>query len=366
MTVRAVLGRLSPAPELILIVVLLVVASSSLLGKSFDTTIRLGLVYLLAAIGLFVFAGTSGVMPFGQVAFMAIGAYAAAIFRIPVNVKSFEMDGAPSFLVSVHLPAVVATVLAGAVAALCAGVIAVALMRMSGLSAGLASFAVLVMVQVVASNWTEVTGGTAGITGVPRSMDAVTGTAWVIVAVVVATAFAASRHGLRLRASREDEVAVRSLGVGVVGQRTMAFLLSAFIMGVAGALYAQQVGSFQPSSLYLDITFLLIAMLIIGGFTSLSGAVVGSLGLTIVAELLRQLEKGPDLFGLDLPSIGGLRDIALSVLMLAVLVLRPGGLLGASELCWTRLGLADNVSTDRSVNPPMEGVHSHASPPTSP
>ena len=362
---RASLSRLSPAPELITIVVLLVAVASSVLGASFDPTIRLGLVYLLATIGLSVFAGASGVMPFGQVAFMAIGAYAAAICRIPVSVKTFEMDGAPSFLVTVHLSAVLATVVAGAVAAVCAAVLALALMRMSGLSAGLASFAVLVMVQVVASNWTEVTGGTAGITGVPRSMNAVSGTIWVVIAIVLATVFAASRHGLRLRASREDEVAARSLGVGVFTQRTLAFLLSAFIMGVAGGLYAQQVGSFQPSSLYLNTTFLLIAMLIIGGFTSLSGAVVGSVALTIVAEVLRQIEKGPSVFGLDVPSIGGLRDIALAVLMLAVLLLRPGGLLGGSELRWTRPRFADTVSTDRSVNHTLEGSHSHASPTTS-
>ncbi len=344
---------MAPAPQLLALIGIGALAATSLLGSSFDPTIRLSLIYLLAAVGLYVFAGLSGILAFGQVAFMSIGAYVTAICTMPPSLKRFQMADAPQALIDVHLSTVPALLLAGAVAAICAITVGIPLLRMSGLSAGLASFAVLVMVSVVAANWNAVTRGTAGMTGVPRVTTASSAFVWVAVAIVAATLFGRSRRGIRLRASREDDIAARASGIGVVSERCIAFVLSAVLMAIAGGLFAQQVGSFQPSSLYLDVTFLLIAMVIVGGFTSLSGAVVGSLLLTVVSEVLRQLERGPAWFGVDLPAIEGLRDVGLAVVMLAVLLLRPAGLVGAREIGWTAPSAAARVSLDRLVGKPL-------------
>ena len=102
-------------------------------------------------------------------------------------------------------------------------------------------------------------------------------------------AFQQSRFGLQLRASRENERAARSVGVRVPVARAIAWVLSGFVVGVAGALYGHYFVTFSPLDFYFDITFLTIVMLIVGGMTSVTGAVVGVYFITFIRELLPPL-----------------------------------------------------------------------------
>src|SRR5262245_56935580 len=103
-------------------------------------------------------------------------------------------------------------------------------------------------------------------------------------------------------------------------------------MGVGGALYAQYLGSFNASFIYLALTFTTLAMLVVGGMKSLSGAVIGSLTISFVAELLHRIEQGAD-FGLfHVPARPGLREVGLAVIMLLILILRPRGITDGHEL----------------------------------
>jgi branched-chain amino acid transport system permease protein len=213
-----------------------------------------------------------------------------------------------------------------------AAVAATPLMRLSGLAAGIGTFSLLIIVNVVASNWTAVTRGQETMIGVPIDLTSGQALVWACIAIVVAYAFQQSRIGLRLRASREDEVAARSLGVGVLLERTVAFALSAFFVGVAGALYAHYLGSFGAEAFYLDITFLSFVMLVIGGVNSLSGAVIGSVVISAIAQVVTNLQTGAHVgpFFVNLPN--GSEEIVLAVFLLAVLILRPKGLLGGREI----------------------------------
>ena len=105
-------------------------------------------------------------------------------------------------------------------------------------------------------------------------------------------------------------------------------------MGVAGALFGMFIGSFNPDAFFLNITFLMIAMLVIGGTTSLAGAVVGTLAISAVSEFLRRVEGGVDLGFVHVSAQPGLREVALALAMLAILIFRPRGLMGGRELGW--------------------------------
>jgi branched-chain amino acid transport system permease protein len=153
-------------------------------------------------------------------------------------------------------------------------------------------------------------------------------------AIVVAHALQRSRWGARLRASREDDVAARSLGVGVHLERRLAFVLSAAIVGVAGGLYVQLLGSITPTTLYLDTTFLLVVMLTVGGQTSLSGAVVGSVCIAVVRELLRRLEGGAHVGPVFVDGPAGMSEIGLALVLLLILIQRPAGLTGGREIAF--------------------------------
>jgi branched-chain amino acid transport system permease protein len=304
-------------------------------GSVLDQVVVSALVNLTIVIGIYIFVGNSGVFSFGHISFMAIGAYAGAIFAMADIDKEISLPELPGFLDAAHLPTIPATIAAGGVAAAVAAVLSLPLMRLSGIGASLATFSMLVIVNVVASNWYAITGGSGGIIGSPTTTTRDSALVWALVAIAVAYAFQRSSFGLRLRASREDEFAARSIGVTIFLERRIAFVLSAFIVGVGGALFGSLYGSFAPSAFYLDITFLTAAMLVVGGRTSLAGAVIGVVFISTVAELLRRAEGGVDVGGLfEIPARPGMQQVGVGLIMLLVLLLRPSGLTGGRELEW--------------------------------
>lgn len=361
MTGRIIARRLWPL--LVLAIAVVVVAKLGSLGSAaLDRTVVTMLINLVVVIGLYVFVGISGVFSFGQISFMAIGAYTAGILTIPVDRKDVLLSGLPDFLAGAHMGSVEATFMGGLVAAIGAAVLSLALMRMSGLVAALGTFAVLLIVNVVAKGWTDLTNGTSGMSAIPASTSVDRALMWAIGLLAVAFAFQESRIGARLRASREDDVAARSLGISVGRERTAAFVLSAFTCGIAGALYAQFLGSISPDAFFLKLTFLTIAMLVIGGTGSLAGAVVGTIVVSAVSEFLRRVESGFDVGSVRIEARSGLQNVALGIVMLAILVARPSGLtagreirwpLGGWELEWRRTVFPRRDRTDDEPNGPQ-------------
>ena len=367
---EAVLTETVWPPAALIAITFLVAIVAWMLGPDSLDRVVIGMVInTILVVGLYTFVGVSGVFSFGHAAFMAIGAYAGAILVIPRDTKTFVLPGLPDFLARAHLAPLPATIVAGAIAAAVALVISLPLARLSGLTAGLATFAVLSIVNVVSRNWEQLTHGTAGVSGIPTTTTIWVALAWAAVAIAAAWAFQRSRVGLRLRASRENEAGARSIGIGVAGERTIAFVLSAFLAGVAGALLGMFIGSFNPDAFFLNITFLMVAMLIIGGMTSLAGAVIGTIVISSLSELLRRLEGGADLGLVQLSARPGLRDVGLALVMLAVLILRPNGLTGGRELTWPRrnprvgaFANAARICQGRVITRALEPWRSHAPP----
>jgi branched-chain amino acid transport system permease protein len=269
---------------------------------------------------------------------MAIGAYLSALLTIPVEQKQFLLPELPGILAEAHLPFAAAAVVAGLAAAAVAVVIGLPLMRLNGLAAGIGSFSFLIIVNVVSSNWDEVTKGTSSLTGVPTELTMTKAVLGAVAAIVAAYAYQRSRSGRRLRAAREDAAAARGVGISVVRERTIAFAVSAFFVAIAGALYAQLVGILSPDDFYLSMTFMAIAMLVVGGVGSLAGAVVGVIVVMAASEALLRFEYGVDVGGLHLQAPGGIQQLGLAVFLLVMLIVRPSGVMGGREIGWPKRG----------------------------
>jgi branched-chain amino acid transport system permease protein len=300
----------------------------------FQRNVTVMMINVVLVVGLYVFAGNSGVLSFGQMSFMSIGAYATAILTIPAIQKSFLLPDLPGFLASAHLATVPAAIVVGLVAALFGAIIAVPIVRVPALASALAMFAVLVIVHDVASHWDAVTRGSRTMIGVPTNTTTATAFAWAAVLVVVAYLYQRSNSGLRLRASREDEFAARAVGVNVTRERAIAFVLSAFIVGIGGFLYAQFQGAFNPDNFYISITFLTIAMLVIGGTKSLAGAVIGGVSVSLLSDLFDSIESGVDLGPVSFGERPGLSAALLAAFLVGGLILRRQGLTGGREFEW--------------------------------
>jgi branched-chain amino acid transport system permease protein len=301
------------------------------------------LINLMLVVGLYVFAGNSGVVSFGHIAFMAIGAYTCALITIPTAVKSALLPALPGLLAHAHVSTTPAVLIAAAVAGVGAFLVSLPLMRLSGLAAGIATLALLVIVTDFLTNDTSLSGGSGNLTAIPSDLSLGTLLAWTCAAVVAAFAYQQSRSCRRLRAAREDEIAARSVGIHVERERRIAFTLSAVITGAAGALYAHYLGSIGPGSFDLGITFLILAMLVIGGMRSLTGAVAGAILLSAVTTVLNNWEQGQTVLGISLGLPAATTELVIAALMILVLVFRPDGISGGREVQWPRSRRADRI-----------------------
>ncbi len=299
------------------------------------------LIRVVLVVGIWVFAGNSGIISFGHIGFMCLGAYAAAWFTIPPMLKQITLSGLPGFIQTAQFPFWPSALAASLLPAVFAAILGPVLMRLAGIAASIATFAMLAVINTVYSNWSSVTGGTSSIVGIPVVTDVWLALGGAAGAVILAYAYAISRSGLALRAARDEAIAAQASGVNIERERTIAFVLSAFICGAAGVLYAHFLGIVTPDAFFLTTTFVALSMLVVGGINSLSGAVLGVVTISAIIQLLRWMERGISVGETTLAIPAGSQEIAIGIVMIVILVFRPSGIMGSREITLARAPAQD-------------------------
>ena len=308
----------------------------ALVSRSTEIYFINALVAVSMVVAIYVFVGNSGVLSFGHISFVAVGVWTAGVLSVPEQEKPAFMPYLFDFLSDTTVGNIPSLLAAGLVAAACALLVGLPLMRLSGLAAGIATFAVLEITNNILRYYEKVGPGLNTFSSVPETTDLRQAAIGALVVIVAAFAYQRSRFGRQLRATREDPAAARAVGVSIYRQRLGAFALSGFLAGLAGGLYVH----FLPinvDAVYLDLTFITLAMLVIGGTTSLWGAVVGALAVSALDSVLANAENGLELLGRTLEVPAGTRIVVVSALMALVLILRPSGLTGGRELSFDPL-----------------------------
>ncbi|MBX6321667.1 MAG: branched-chain amino acid ABC transporter permease [Rhodospirillaceae bacterium] len=292
---------------------------------------------LVLVLGLQIFMGNTGILWFPHVGFMGIGAYVAALCSMEPMQKTLSLQHLYPFLADIHMPFVPALLVGALTAATVAAVVGLPLMRLSDFPVVITSFALLVIIYVVLTHWNAVTNGPQTFFGVDPLTHLEDAAAWACLTVLVACLFRESRVGLQLRASRDDLVSARSIGIDVVAVRWTALVISAFVAGLGGGLFAHFITSFTPKAFFLTQTFVVLAMLVIGGPSTVTGAVLGTVVVTVIYQSLRWVENTINMMQVFSGNIAGLTDTALSIILILVLILRPGGLVERDEVSLPRL-----------------------------
>lgn len=311
----------------------LVVAGASVLApESVHAAVTNGLILLLAALGLGLFWGNSGIMSLGHAAFMAVGAYAGGIVSLDAAIKATALPDLPAFLRDSTASAPVAVLTVLGVVAIVAAISSLPLFRIEGSAFVIASYGVLVVVNVVLNAATDWTRGAQTFYGLDGTVTMWTVLPVAIVAIAAARAVRDSSLGVQLRASREDVLAARASGIDVERCRVVAWIVSALPAGMAGFLMGMFLSAFTPATFYLAVTVTLIAMVLVGGLQTVSGVVVGVAIITALLQLLQPLESGISLGFIETGAISGIPQIGMGAVILAALYLRPKGLFGTREL----------------------------------
>ncbi len=301
-------------------------------GAALQGTVTHYLVLTVAVLAFSAFTGNSGILSFGHAAFMGLAAHVTGVLTIPVAQKAIFLPDLPLWLAGLELHFLLAGAIAVVLVTIVGFLVGIPICRLGGASAAIATLGLLIIVYGVLVGARDFTRGSQALIGVPRTVDIPLALLFVAVALMVCRVFRDSLPGLELRAAREDEPAARAVGVDVHRRRLLAWTLSAGIAAVAGVLLAHELGVYSPREFYFQITFAVLVMLIVGGMTSVSGAVAGAAVVTILIEVLRSVEESINTVWFDEPTVFGLTDIGLSLAILGVLFWRRNGLFEYREI----------------------------------
>jgi branched-chain amino acid transport system permease protein len=310
---------------------LIIVAAVDLTGDIIlAQTLIEGLVRIVIVAALYMFIGNSGIISFGHIGFVLVGAYATAWQTCCPYTREMFMPGLPEYLLNTSHHFIPAILLGGLLAALVALIAGFAIMRMSGIAASIGTFAFMMVLYSAYLRWSTWTSGASSVIGLPTTTTPWVGYVYAVIALAAAYFYSRSKWGLALRSSRDDEVAAKAAGVNVFGQRLLAFVISAFFCGMAGGLFGHFLGMLTVDSFYLGMTFITLSMLVVGGMQSLTGAVVGVVMLSVVIDVLRRLETGVGSF--SIPSSSA--EVGVGLILLIILIFRRTGITGNAEIYW--------------------------------
>jgi branched-chain amino acid transport system permease protein len=291
-----------------------VAAAAPLLGGTYMMKVAslIG-VYAILALGLNIFFGYCGQVSFGHAAFFAIGAYVAAYLTMHFAV-----------------PFYLSTIIGAAVTGIVAIGVGLPLMRIRGHYLALATLSFGEVVYLTLQRWTSVTGGENGL-DVPEpialgvSFDG-TGFYYLILACTVLSFLACeaivnSRVGWAMRAMGQDELGARSMGINITRYKTMGFMIAGLLAGLAGPLFAFNNRWVAPENFSVNISILALVMIVIGGFSSNVGSIIGAIFVVAMPELLRAV-VGP---------YASIEMLLWGVLIIVSLYYMPAGIAGLFE-----------------------------------
>ncbi len=298
------------AVVVVLYLVVSLLISQRIIDSYYSDLITMVCINVILAVSLNLVTGLLGQLVLGHAGFMLVGAYAAALFTLH--------SGLP---LSVSFP--IGLLLGGVVAALSGVIIGVPALRLKGDYLAIITLGFGEIIRVIANNLT-ITNGAKGLYGIEslnsrHNLIAMFSYVFFIAVVVIflSFTFGTSRHGRAVIAIREDEIAAEASGINTTYYKLLAFILAAFIAGVAGGLYAHQIGIIDPSKFDFNRSVEILVMVVLGGMGSITGSIISATVLTLLPEALRDFAS--------------YRMLLYSIILICVMLFRPTGLLGRSE-----------------------------------
>ncbi len=300
------------------------------------------LIYVMLAWGLNIVVGLAGLLDLGYVAFYAVGAYSYALLSSYYGLSFWIL-----------LP------LSGILAAFWGVILGFPVLRLRGDYLAIVTLAFGEIIRLVLMNWTDVTRGTFGVSGIPKAtlfgipFDASAGgfakmfglpmssayykifLFYLILILCLITAYVTIRLrrmpiGRAWEALREDEIACRSLGINTVTTKLTAFSIGAMFGGFAGSFFAARQGFVSPESFVFMESAVILAIVVLGGMGSLTGIAVAAIVMTGGTELLREMEFLKHIFGKDFtPEL--YRMLLFGLAMVIVMIFKPRGFVGSRE-----------------------------------
>lgn len=267
-------------------------------------------IIMVASLNLLV--GFMGEFSLGHAGFMSVGAYVSAIYT-----NAMIGFGIPNLLLFIT-----ALIVGGIAAAITGVLVGIPALRLRGDYLAIVTVAFAEIIRVAFCNF-EITGGGRTISGITKLSDFYWCFWTTVVCIAIMFLYTRSRFGRAITAIREDYIAAAASGINVTFYKVMNFTISAFFAGVGGAMYAHYMTAMIPTNFNFNYSAEMLTEVIIGGTGSLTGSIIGAAFLSALPEIMRQF--------------AGYRMLLYSVVLVLVMIFRPGGIFGKWEFSLTRV-----------------------------
>ncbi len=279
-----------------------VLIMTRVLNAFYEITLATICINIILAVSLNLVTGFTGQFSLGHAGFMSIGAYVCAIINM-------EMRSTTGFLLGI---------LGGAIAAALVGVlIGIPTLRLKGDYLAIATLGMAEIIRVLFLNM-EITNGAAGLNGIPRFSNWPWLCLFTVATVILINNFLRSSPGRACISIREDEIAAESMGINTTKYKVMAFAIGAFFAGIGGALYSSYFYFIKPDLFGFLKSIDILVIVVLGGLGSLTGSILAAILLAILTTFLQ--------------SFTAVRMILYAALLVIIMIFRPKGLMGTTEI----------------------------------
>lgn len=280
--------------------VLSTLINGKVINSYYSGILVLAFINIILAVSLNLVVGFTGQLALGHAGFMAIGAYLSAYLS-----KTY------------HLPFILVLVLGGLLASALALIVGIPTLKLKGDYFAITTLAFGEIIKGLITN-TDLIGGARGLSGIPRNTNFTWAFIIMVLSVLVIYNIIHSSPGRAMISVRENEIAAEAMGINTFKYKLLAFIIAAFIAGVAGGLYAHYYTFIQPQSFTFMKSIEILTFVVFGGMGSLSGSVIATFILTALPEALRSLQD--------------FKNIIYPIALIVLMIFRPEGLLGTKEI----------------------------------
>ena len=295
------------------------VSSSGLKGEYYrGILITIGINIILAT-SLNIVCGYLGQLPLGHAGFMAVGAYAGAIFMKSTPVAALLRAGNHAAVIPYII---IAVIISAVIAGIFGLIIGIPALRLKGDYLAIITLGFGEIIRVVLTNIDSVLGfkftyGASGLARIPKFTSLNVIFVFTAICLFLIHVFMKSRHGRAVLSIRDNEIAAESVGINTTFYKTLAFVFSAMLAGIAGCLYAGYIGSLYPSTFKFMKSIEILVMVVLGGMGSMLGSVISAVVLTALPEILRSFSE--------------YRMVVYSLALVLMMLFRPKGLMGTYD-----------------------------------
>lgn len=305
------------AASVVVYIVLVLLLQTGIINEYNGNTLIFAGIYVIVALSLNLITGFTGQLALGQAGFMAVGAYTTAVCIMRFNIPLFF-----------------SILLGGLVTAIFGFLIGFPTLRLRGDYLAITTLGFGEIIRVLMVNLESLTGGAAGLKGIPHLFESddfilnlVMSFTWVfafaLAAVLIVSNLIKSSPGRAIVSIKEDEIASNSMGINVPYYKMFSFILSAFLAGIGGGLYASHIGYINPMMFGFMNSVNFVVIVVLGGLGSITGTILASVVFAYIQEWLRILQD--------------FRMVIFGLILILLMLFWPKGLMGTNEISIVKL-----------------------------